>query len=64
MRVIARKERPHPGAQLWITDPDWLRVTVLRRLNFDPLVLGEFELGFEGSSHPLRWGECRDGSSR
>jgi Transposase DDE domain group 1 len=27
MRVIARKERPHPGAQLRITDPDGLRVT-------------------------------------
>jgi len=27
MRVIARKERPHPGAQLPITDPDGLRVT-------------------------------------
>ena len=27
MRVIARKERPHPGAQLRITDVDGLRVT-------------------------------------
>jgi hypothetical protein len=27
MRVIARKERPHPGAQLRITDLDGLRVT-------------------------------------
>ena len=27
MRVIVRKERPHPGAQLRITDPDGLRVT-------------------------------------
>ena len=27
MRVIARKERPHPGAQLRITDIDGLRVT-------------------------------------
>ncbi|MDK3258970.1 IS1380 family transposase, partial [Blastococcus capsensis] len=27
MRVIARKERPHPGAQLRITDADGLRVT-------------------------------------
>jgi hypothetical protein len=27
MRVIARKERPHPGAQLRITDTDGLRVT-------------------------------------
>jgi len=27
MRVIARKERPHPGAQLRITDVDGMRVT-------------------------------------
>ena len=27
MRVIARKERPHPGAQPRLTDPDGLRVT-------------------------------------
>jgi len=27
MRVIARTERPHPGAQLRITDPEGLRVT-------------------------------------
>jgi hypothetical protein len=27
MRVIVRKERPHPGAQLRITDPDGLRCT-------------------------------------
>jgi len=27
MRVIARKEIPHPGAQLQITDADGLRVT-------------------------------------
>jgi hypothetical protein len=27
MRVIARTERPHPGAQLRITDADGLRVT-------------------------------------
>jgi hypothetical protein len=27
MRLIARKERPHPGAQLRITDADGLRVT-------------------------------------
>jgi hypothetical protein len=27
MRVIARKERPHPGAQLRLTDHDGLRVT-------------------------------------
>ena len=27
MRVIVRKERPHPGAQLRITDVDGLRVT-------------------------------------
>lgn len=27
MRVIARKERPHPGAQLRITDADGLQVT-------------------------------------
>ncbi len=27
MRVIARKERPHPGAQLRITDIDGMRVT-------------------------------------
>jgi hypothetical protein len=27
MRVIARKERPHPGAQLRLTDADGLRVT-------------------------------------
>jgi hypothetical protein len=27
MRVIVRKERPHPGAQLRLTDPDGLRVT-------------------------------------
>ena len=29
MRVIARKERPHPGAQLRFTDADGLRVTAL-----------------------------------
>ena len=28
MRVIARRERPHPGAQLRITDPDGWRITV------------------------------------
>jgi hypothetical protein len=27
MRVVARKERPHPGAQLRITDVDGMRVT-------------------------------------
>jgi hypothetical protein len=27
MRVIVRKERPHPGAQLRITDVDGNRVT-------------------------------------
>jgi hypothetical protein len=27
MRVIARKERPHPGAQLRLTDVDGHRVT-------------------------------------
>ena len=27
MRVIARKERPHPGAKLRITDTDGMRVT-------------------------------------
>jgi hypothetical protein len=27
MRVIARKERPHPGAQLRITDADGMRIT-------------------------------------
>ena len=27
MRVIVRKERPHPGAQLRLTDPDGMRVT-------------------------------------
>jgi hypothetical protein len=27
MRVIARKERPHPGAQLRLTDPDGMRIT-------------------------------------
>jgi hypothetical protein len=27
MRVIARRERPHPGAQLRITDADGMRVT-------------------------------------
>lgn len=27
MRVIARKERPHPGAQLRLTDHDGMRVT-------------------------------------
>jgi hypothetical protein len=26
-RLILRKERPHPGAQLWITDRDGLRIT-------------------------------------
>ena len=29
MRVIVRKERPHPGAQLRITDLDGHRVTAL-----------------------------------
>jgi hypothetical protein len=28
MRVIARRERPHPGAQLRITDADGWRITV------------------------------------
>lgn len=28
MRVIARRERPHPGAQLRITDDDGWRITV------------------------------------
>ncbi|GAA4546321.1 hypothetical protein GCM10023175_28270 [Pseudonocardia xishanensis] len=27
MRVIVRRERPHPGAQLRFTDPDGLRYT-------------------------------------
>ena len=27
MRVIARRERPHPGAQLRLTDPDGWRIT-------------------------------------
>ncbi len=27
MRVIVRKERPHPGAQLRLTDVDGLRIT-------------------------------------
>ena len=27
MRIIARKERPHPGAQLRITDADGMRIT-------------------------------------
>ncbi len=27
MRVLVRKERPHPGAQLRLTDIDGLRVT-------------------------------------
>jgi hypothetical protein len=27
MRIIVRKERPHPGAQLRLTDPDGMRVT-------------------------------------
>ncbi len=29
MRIIARRERPHPGAQLHITDADGWRITVL-----------------------------------
>ena len=33
MRVIARKERPHPGAQLRITDPDGMRVTAFAANN-------------------------------
>jgi hypothetical protein len=28
MRVIARRERPHPGAQLWLTDHDGWRTNV------------------------------------
>lgn len=28
MRIIARRERPHPGAQLRITDPDGWRITI------------------------------------
>ena len=28
MRVIARRERPHPGAQLRLTDPDGWRITM------------------------------------
>ena len=27
MRVIVRKERPHPGAQLRFDDVDWMRIT-------------------------------------
>lgn len=27
MRLIVRKERPHPGAQLWLTDADGMRLT-------------------------------------
>jgi hypothetical protein len=34
MRVIARKKRPHPGAQLRITDADGMRVTVPRRIQW------------------------------
>ena len=29
MRLIVRKERPHPGAQLRITDADGMRITCL-----------------------------------
>ena len=34
MRVIVRKERPHPGAQLRITDADGHRVTAFRPTRF------------------------------
>jgi len=28
MRIIARRERPHPGAQLRLTDADGWRITI------------------------------------
>ncbi len=31
MRLIVRKERPHPGAQLRITDLDGMRITAFVR---------------------------------
>lgn len=36
MRVIARKERPHPGAQLTLTDVDGLRVTCMATNDTSP----------------------------
>lgn len=42
MRVIARRERPHPGAQLRITDTDGWRITVFAT-NTPGMRLGELE---------------------
>ena len=44
MRVIARKERPHPGAQLRLTDADGLRVTAFAT-NTSRGQLADLELG-------------------
>ncbi|WP_255512689.1 transposase [Kribbella steppae] len=44
MRVIVRKERPHPGAQLWITDVDGHRATAFAT-NTARGQLADLELG-------------------
>ncbi len=43
MRLIVRKERPHPGAQLRITDADGLRLTCFAT-NTTNLPIAELEL--------------------
>ena len=48
MRLITRRERPHPGAQLRLPDVDGLRVTVLAS-NSHGEELAQLEV-----THPLR----------
>ena len=43
MRLIVRRERPHPGAQLRITDADGMRVTCFATNTADPPI-AELEL--------------------
>ncbi len=45
MRLIVRRERPHPGAQLGITDADGMRITCFATNTPDrPIVELELEL--------------------
>jgi hypothetical protein len=44
MRVIVRKERPHPGAQLRITDPNGLRCTAFASITRRIVPLPDLEL--------------------
>ena len=68
MRVIARKERPHPGAQLRITDIDGMRVTAFAtntRPGGPGTQLADLELrapppGPRRGPHPLREGHRAD----